>query len=70
VHDRMHMWPFSKVVPTYISSKSFDSEFLLLQQEAANKSGAVSRMDVDVVDPIIFQDRSRNCYVNGLEDQR
>lgn len=38
-----------------------------LQQEAANKSGAVSRVDIDVVDPMIFQDHSRNCYVDGLE---
>ena len=23
-------------------------------------------MDVDVVDPMIFQDHSRNCYVDGF----
>lgn len=53
-----------QVVPAYISSKSF--RVLLYKQEAANKSGAVSRVDVDVVDPMIFQDHSRNCYVDGF----
>lgn len=68
MHDRMHMWPFSKSGQhTYLRNPLIQSS---LQQEATNKSGAASRVDVDVVDPMIFQDHSKNCYVNGLEDRR
>jgi hypothetical protein len=57
-------------VPSYTYlSKTFDFR-ALLQQEAANKSDGVSRVDVGVVDPMMFKDHSRNCYVNDSEEQR
>lgn len=38
-------------------------------EEAATRDGAVSRVDIAVVDPITFKRHSRNSYVDVSNDQ-
>lgn len=52
-----------QVVPAYISSKSFDPECFFTAGSELTRAVRCRRVDVNVVDPMIFQDHSRNCYV-------